>query len=446
MGTDKKPLMLEQTRYTFSGRLSDELCQEFENDYRCCPHCGTPTYRHTADRVKLKHITYGNGYVVLDVKVEQRRCPHCKKVFRQDIPFKHPEHMITLKAANLIIAGMLLNPVIKRTALQLGISRNIVKEIHKQYLKETLLDENNRPNLKGYVCRSLGVDEWKLFAGNQMASIILDADNGRILWVEETKKQQVIYDFVNHVGPEFMMNVQCIVSDMNADFGDAFRKRYPHIDIVYDRFHLVNNLNEMVLRPVRIAVEKQLRAEGRKAEATRLKRNKYVLTANPETLKKKDEEGRKLIAQGKMAGGPTTTIFDSPKEYYIPRTDYEETYKSLLEDNAPLALAEIIKEQLRAAYNAESVEGMKDIMTNLIRLCEGYALPYAKEGFARFGQLVKGHLEGIINFAKYRLTSGICEGVVRLIKTIRWQAYGFTDTDYFFLRLFDATNPDRTCI
>ena len=51
----------------------------------------------------------------------------------------------------------------------------------------------------------------------------------------------------------------------------------------------------------------------------------------------------------------------------------------------------------------------------------------------------RDHLDGIIAYAVHRVTSGKCEGIVNLIKTVRRAAYGFKDTDYFFLRLLDAS-------
>ena len=48
-----------------------------------------------------------------------------------------------------------------------------------------------------------------------------------------------------------MSHVEAIACDMNADFECAFLERFPHLDIVYDYFHIVKNFNEKVICKVR---------------------------------------------------------------------------------------------------------------------------------------------------------------------------------------------------
>ena len=74
------------------------------------------------------------------------------------------------------------------------------------------------------------------------ATHIIDYDNGHILWIAEGKKKQGVYDFINHVGLEWMKNVKAVVCDMNSDFEQAFKEKCPHIEIVYDFFMLLKTL------------------------------------------------------------------------------------------------------------------------------------------------------------------------------------------------------------
>ena len=43
-------------------------------------------------------------------------------------------------------------------------------------------------------------------------------NTGYILWVQEGKKNQVVYNFINHVGLDYMSKVKAISADMNSDF------------------------------------------------------------------------------------------------------------------------------------------------------------------------------------------------------------------------------------
>lgn len=78
---------------------------------------------------------------------------------------------------------------------------------------------------------------------------------------------------------------------------------------------------------------------------------------------------------------------------------------------------------------------MKKVLEGIVSVCR----ETGNEHFKWFAKLVKDHLDGIIAYAVHRVTSGKCEGIVNLIKTVRRAAYGFKDTDYFFLRLLDAS-------
>ena len=60
---------------------------------------------------------------------------------------------------------------------------------------------------------------------------------GHVLWIQEGKKKQVVYDFFDFVGEEWMSGVEAVACDMNSDFQEAFEDRCPDIQIVYDHFH-----------------------------------------------------------------------------------------------------------------------------------------------------------------------------------------------------------------
>ena len=46
------------------------------------------------------------------------------------------------------------------------------------------------------------------------------------------------------------------------------------------------------------------------------------------------------------------------------------------------------------------------------------------------------HKRGILNYFPHQITSGFVEGTVNKIKTLKRQAYGFRDMDYFKHRLY----------
>ena len=45
------------------------------------------------------------------------------------------------------------------------------------------------------------------------------------------------------------------------------------------------------------------------------------------------------------------------------------------------------------------------------------------------------HMSGILNFFDHRISNGKIEGINNKIKTLKRQAYGYRDKEYFRLRL-----------
>ena len=47
------------------------------------------------------------------------------------------------------------------------------------------------------------------------------------------------------------------------------------------------------------------------------------------------------------------------------------------------------------------------------------------------------HLYGMIHYYPHKITNALLEGLNNKIKTMKRQAYGFRDMEYFTLRLYD---------
>ena len=63
--------------------------------------------------------------------------------------------------------------------------------------------------------------------------------------------------------------------------------------------------------------------------------------------------------------------------------------------------------------------------------------------FLWFERLLDHYFKGISTHATYRISTGKLEGINNKIKTLRWQGYGYSDDDYFFLNLFDVSRKSH---
>ena len=103
-----------------------------------------------------------------------------------------------------------------------------------------------KPIIKHYSAH-LCVDEFSLHKEHRYATVVLDWETGEILFLEEGNSERQLLHFFEKMGRDWMLQVKSLSMAMNAQYGKAAGSVYPHIAIVYDRFHIVRNFNDRIL-------------------------------------------------------------------------------------------------------------------------------------------------------------------------------------------------------
>ncbi|MPM91161.1 ISL3 family transposase ISLdl1 [bioreactor metagenome] len=149
---------------------------------------------------------------------------------------------------------------------------------------------------------------------------------------------------------------------MNSDFQEAFEEKCPHIQPVFDHFHIIKNFNDKVVAEVRKDEQRRLQAMGEYKAAESLKRTRYILMSSRETLQRKDREA----AEGKplSKGG---TLFQRAE--ITRRPGSEEKYDQLIQENQLLFTVDLVKEMLSEAYKAASEPEMAGLITEVMEVC-----------------------------------------------------------------------------
>jgi transposase len=357
----------------------------------------------------------------------------CGETKGQHISFKAEGHRLTEQLYQYARDLLALNTYTNKQVSEItGLGKNVVKEIDLKRLKDcyTLDGKLIKPESQA---RYLGIDEFSLHKGHRYATVIIDLDTGHILWIACGKKKKVVYDYIDHVGLEWMDGVEAVACDMNSDFQEAFEDRCPHIQPVFDYFHIVKNFNDKVVTQVRKDEQKRLLAEGNVKAAKALKRTRYILTSNRSTLQRKDAEA----AEGKVLR-KGNELFGT--EDIVRKAGYESIYNDLLAQNKLLFTLDLVKEKLADAYTERDEPRMAGKIIDIIDLCEETDC----KPLRWFGRLLANHFEGIIAHASLPISSGKVEGINQRIKTLRRHGYGYPDDEYFFLKLFDMSRTGYT--
>ncbi len=203
--TSVKTVKSGRSIYCHKGVLS------LSDDERKCS-CGCKMHINTSPEISLQHLNIGGSLSCIVFPHHQLRCPKCNATKSQHISFKADGHRITEQllqyTRDLLACGTYTN---KQVSEITGLGKNTVKAIDKKRLQELYTTDNgsklSKPEKQA---KYLGIDEFKLHNGHRYATHITNLETGHILWIQNGKKKQVVYDFIDHVGMEWMDSVEAV--------------------------------------------------------------------------------------------------------------------------------------------------------------------------------------------------------------------------------------------
>jgi len=277
---------------------------------------------------------------------------------------------------------------IRHVSQLVGLHWHTVKEIDKQRL------EREVGTFDAVGVTHLVMDEFALHKGHRYATVIMDADRSRVLWVGEGNSREAIRPFFELMGKQ-CLQIKAVAMDMNTAFDREVKAHCPQAEVVYDLFHVVAKFGREVVDRVRVDQANALRED--KPARKVVKRSRWLLLRNRDNLS--EEQEVKL--------------------------------SHLLEANQPLSAVYLLKTTLKEIWYAPSV------WTGYRRWREWYRLSMESQipAAIHFAKQLKKYLRGILSSARYHLHTSLIEGVNNKIKVIKRMAYGFRDNDYFFLKI-----------
>ena len=344
----------------------------------CCPTCGSAAtlYDHREERT-WRHLDSCQFQTYLVASVPRVRCA-TQGVLTADVPWSVLHSRFTLLFERFAIDILLATQVQRKTAALLRLTDSQVHDLMERAVLRGLARRD-----ADEVIAHLTLDEKSFAHGHQYVTVLGDAAQGRVLDVRETRTKDATRQLLTHTLTAAQRRVvESVSMDMWEAFMTATKTVLPLADIVHDRFHIAQYLNE--------AVDKTRRAEQKtlsKLDDTTLNNSKYLWLKDPERF---TEEQR--------------ARFDALR-------------------NQDLATAHVwsFKETFRAFFASKTVEDGHLFFTQWY----DDAVACGNKHLTKVAEMLKNHLDGLLSYLRHRTTNAMAEGLNSRIQHIKACAHGF---------------------
>jgi transposase len=339
------------------------------------------------------------------------RCPHCGPTTER-LPWLDRFARMTKRFAESVARLAQVLPV-QHVADYFGLSWDTVKAIDKAAL-EARFGAAGALDLTGVGdIRQIAIDEFAIHKGHRYATVVLQPETRRVLWVGQGRRREDLRLFFTLVGPERCRALEAAVIDMSEAYELETRAHCPQAAIVYDLFHVAAKFSQDVIDRVRVDETNRAAGVGRRtglstgvgglsvrvARARRavIKGTRWLLLRNPETLR------------------PAERV----------------RLRDVLAVNRRLWVVYVLKEGLKALWRYRSAWAAQRAWDQWY----SWAIRSRIPALVTFARRLKPKLPGILAHCRYPLHTSILEGVTNKIKVIKRMAYGFRDDNYFFLKI-----------
>ena len=352
-----------------------------------CPQCGsvsnqieesyTRIVRDLDLRNKQSHIVFEENKI---------RCCSCGYRGIEYLEFVRPYSRCTKELEDAVGFCTSRMPLTDAAAIW-GLDWKTVKDIDKRSIQDKMID------LKTLNPTKIGVDEIAYMKGHQYLTIVRDITARRVIWVGFKRKTATLDEFFTELGPEKSKTITACCMDMWDPYIASVKKN-TRADIVFDKFHIIKKVNEVLDK-----VRKSVFAQSDKSTRKEMKHKRFLILHRRKNL--------------------------------IEEEDIE-SLEQLLESNKPLYTAYILKEEIADIF--DDVDESRET----VRL-EQWFKNVSDSGITEFlpvVSMIQSYLYGVLNYFKHRLTNAGSEGFNNKINVIKRAAFGFRDIEYFKLKIF----------
>jgi len=277
---------------------------------------------------------------------------------------------------------------IRDVALHLNVGWDLIKDFQKRDLSRRYA----KPKLKHL--RYIAIDEIAIAKGHRYLTIVLDLESGAVVFVGDGKGADALKPFWKRLRGS-KAKIQAVAMDMSAAYRGAVATHLSEAKIVFDRFHVMKLFNEKLSDLRRALYHEATDVLQKKV----LKGTRWLLLKAAENLDKERDEKKRL--------------------------------KEALALNQSLATAYYLKEDLRQFWEQPGKMFGTLFLDGWIKRAESSGIKMLQQ----MAKTLAAHRSGLLAYYDVMITSGPLEGTNNKIKTMKRQAYGFRDKEFFKLKI-----------
>lgn len=355
---------------------------------RCCSGCGAKVAGiHDRSWRRVRDLPVFETPVELRVERLRLACPRCGPRLEQ-LSWLEPYARITRRLAQSV-TRLCQAASIRTVARWFGLDWKTVKAVDFQHLRAALGPED----FSGVTV--LAMDEFAIQKGHRYATVVIEPQRKRVLWVGRGRSRAEVRPFFELLGEQGCSRIRAVAMDMNSAYDLEVRQHCPQAEVVYDLFHVVAKYGREVIDRVRVDEANRLRTD--KPARRVVKTSRWLLLRNRENV-----PGDQIL-----------------------RLD------ELLAANKALLTVYLLKDDLKQLWRYRrrgwAMKAWKSWKRRALR--SGLA------PLRHFVRCLEPYLPGILAHCRWPLGTNLLEGINNRIKVIKRVAYGFRDDAYFFLKI-----------
>lgn len=376
-----KVCVFENGKYILLGLKSRRKCG-------ICPSCDK----------RASNLETEYERTVRDLDLGERQCYlrffqkkiRCKCGYRglEKLDFVAKSRRVT-KRMETYIVSLCEKMSLKEAAEVTNLNWKTVKSIDHEYIKSLL------PNISELNIKRIAIDEIAIMKGHKYLTIIRDYDTGIAIKIVFGRGYEVTLKALASLGNDVLNGIEYASLDMWDPYIKAIKEQCPNAKLVFDKFHVVKKVNEALDK-----VRKKEFAKAAPEERKRMKHKRFVILKKESNLNPKQK--------GELQG--------------------------LMKLNEKLYKSYLLKEQILSIFD-EKKTTFEQIKERIINWLESI-LSNELEEFYSVVDMIRRHLNGILNYFRYGMTNSISEGFNTKINVIKRRAFGFRDVEYFMLKIY----------